>query len=443
MTASEQQLPAVNLIVREQSGQLFYNAKFRYRGKQVWRTIGPAWVSAGAAPGEFRPRRGRPAEGFFDNAAAQFRAAEIVEDYVHAVLHAEQLAEEARNRGVTFREVAHAYMDWLQNVKGAKPSTLRSHWSNLAEPGTPYKRGEGVTAGHIMAALGDRPAAEIEPAEVEALLRHIAETGVAPATVNRNREIINAIFNYGTKPTTFSLPSNPAKHSDRRRIPAAPPLVFYRPEEIEALARAMTAGAHRPANWQRDELDIWEDSRDGEAVRVAAYAGLRLGELLALRWRDIDWTGSALIISRAMSAGIEGSTKTDVARQVPLSDQAAGALDRLSKRPDYTSPSDFIFCNAYGRPLDGSALRRRFKRARDAAGLRPLRWHDLRHTFGSLLVAGGLDLVSVKEAMGHAQLGTTTRYLHARPATETAAKFTSAFASAVATDPLQAESDRT
>lgn len=91
------------------------------------------------------------------------------------------------------------------------------------------------------------------------------------------------------------------------------------------------------------------------------------------------------------------------------------------------TPDDYVFCNVYGRRLDDSALRRRFKRARDAAGLRPLRWHDLRHTFGSLLVAGGVDLVSVRDAMGHAQLATTSRYLHARPAAERAASFTVAF----------------
>ena len=110
-----------------------------------------------------------------------------------------------------------------------------------------------------------------------------------------------------------------------------------------------------------------------------------------------------------------------------MADQAAAALERLSHRDHFTSPDDLVFCNAIGRPIDGSALRRRYKRARDTAGLRPLRWHDLRHTFGSLLVAGGVDTVTVKEAMGHAQLTTTSRYLHARPATETAAKFTSVF----------------
>jgi site-specific recombinase XerD len=57
-----------------------------------------------------------------------------------------------------------------------------------------------------------------------------------------------------------------------------------------------------------------------------------------------------------------------------------------------------------------------------------LRWHDLRHTFGSLLVAAGIDTVTVKAAMGHSRITTTERYLHARPATQSAAAFTGAFA---------------
>jgi integrase len=87
-----------------------------------------------------------------------------------------------------------------------------------------------------------------------------------------------------------------------------------------------------------------------------------------------------------------------------------------------------VFANRLGRRLDASALRRRFERARDAAGLEPLRFHDLRHSYGSLLVAGGVDLASVKAAMGHSQIATTERYLHARPAGELADRFTLAFA---------------
>jgi integrase len=152
-----------------------------------------------------------------------------------------------------------------------------------------------------------------------------------------------------------------------------------------------------------------------------------MGELLALHVEDIDWSGSALIISRAVSAGVERGTKSGRVRQVPLADHAAGALARVMDREDFTGRGEFMLCNAYGRRLDGSALLQRYIRARDAIGLRPLRWHDLRHTFGSLLVAGGIDLVSVKDAIGHSQLTTTSRYLHARPAKERAAAITAAF----------------
>ena len=160
-------------------------------------------------------------------------------------------------------------------------------------------------------------------------------------------------------------------------------------------------------------MEVAEDAQDAELVRVAAYSGLRLGELLALRWQDVDFTGHALTISRAISSGVESSTKSGRVRRVPLPDQAAAAVDRLSKREDYTTPEDRVFCNVLGRTLDGSALRRRFKRARDAAELRPLRFHDLRHTYGSLLAAGGVDLVAIQAAMGHSALATTGRYLHA------------------------------
>lgn len=114
-------------------------------------------------------------------------------------------------------------------------------------------------------------------------------------------------------------------------------------------------------------------------------------------------------------------------RRVPMPDQAAVALDRVSRRHDFTAAGEFVFVNELGRPLDGSALRRRVKLARDRAGLRPLRFHDLRHTYGSLLAAAGVDLVTIQSAVGHSQLATTSRYLHAKPTTEQAEGFTRAF----------------
>lgn len=159
-----------------------------------------------------------------------------------------------------------------------------------------------------------------------------------------------------------------------------------------------------------------EDVQDAELVRVGAYAGLRRGELVALRWREVDFVGRKIIVRRALSGETEvRSTKSRLVRQVPLPDQAAAALERLSRRGEFTVTDDYVFASRLGRRLDPSALRRRFERARDAAGLEPLRFHDLRHTYGSLLVAGGIDLPSVKAAMGHSHITTTERYLHARP----------------------------
>jgi integrase len=437
-------LPTASLIVRATDTEVYYDAKFRHDGKQIMRRIGPAWLNRDGS-GNWVARKGRVAEGYFDERRAHVQAAAIAEAYVRDTVEIERVEQERRTRGVTFREVAHAYLDWLEDIRGAKPSTMNSHRSDLAEPGTPHKRGDGAKAGHIMANLGNTPATKVTTAQVDAVLNEVAATGISPRSVNRYREIMVAVFNFGMKSSRFNLPTNPAMRSDRRRPQSPGALIFYTPEEVEALARTIAQGRHRDIRpYHEDRLPYMfrEDEQDAEAVRVAAYCGLRLGELLVLRWRNVDWRGSALTIERAISAGIEGTTKSGLVRRVPMADQAAAALDRLSRREHFTSPDDLVFGSAIGRPLDGSALRRRYKKARDVAGLRPLRWHDLRHTFGSLLVAGGVDLVTVKDAMGHAQLTTTSRYLHARPATETAAKFTSAFATTSASQPDKEPDER-
>ena len=294
----------------------------------------------------------------------------------------ERDADERRRRGVTFRGLAAEYVEWLEHVKGAKPSTLRDHRLLLAEPGQAYRRGKGVSRGLVMAALGDRPAREVTTRDVEDLLRSVSSTGVAPRTVNKVRQLVSAIFNYGMRPSTYGLVMNPAAHADRRAEPERGPLAFYSPEQLEALAHSLAAGAHRDPSRRAlsdDEIAARarEDVQDAELARVAAYAGLRRGELVALRWRDIDFAGRKIIVRRALSGDTElRSTKSRRAREVPLPDQAAAALDRLSRRDEFTGPDDYVFPNRFGRRLDPSALRRRFERARDAAGLEPLRFHD-------------------------------------------------------------------
>jgi len=427
--------PTSRPFVRVRATGPFWYAKWYRHGKPVIRALGPAWVEADGRGG-WRRRRERAVDGALTEGQAYERMLELVRAHDEVETGLEQDADARRRRGVTFRELAQDYLAWLAEVKDAKPKTLMEHRYLLIEPGTVYKRRPGVAQGRIMAALGDLPVREITTRDIEALLRSIAKTGVAPRTVNKTRQLVCAIFNFGMRPSTYALDSNPAKHADRRAEPEPGPLAFYGAEQVEALARALAAGAHRdpraPAVSDGEAAArAAEDAQDAELIRVAAYTGLRRGELVTLRWREVDFARRKIIVRRSLSGGVEAtSTKSRRTREVPLPDQAAIALDRLTRREEFTDPDEYVFVNRLGRRLDPSAIRRRFERARDAAGLEPLRFHDLRHTYGSLLVAGGIDLASVKAAMGHSRITTTERYLHARPATEQAGRFTRALGAA-------------
>jgi integrase len=167
-------------------------------------------------------------------------------------------------------------------------------------------------------------------------------------------------------------------------------------------------------------------TRDGLMFRVASFAGLRRGELISLRWRHIDFDRSLMHVVESVSAGQDARVKDHEGRTVPLAPQLAEAL--LGWRPRDARDEDLIFPGTLpGRKLDGDALSRRYREIRDSAGLRPLRFHDLRHTFGSLAVDGGASLVQVQAWMGHADIGTTMRYLHSKRRTEDAALLGAAF----------------
>jgi integrase len=427
--------PSARPFIRQRATGPFWYGKWSRNGQPVIRALGRAWAESDGNGG-WRRKRGRTPEGVLTEAEAAARMLALVREHDAQQTLLERDAEERCRRGVTFRELAAEYLDWLEQVRGGKPSTVRDHRFLLAEPGQAYRRGKGASRGLIIGMLGDRPAREVTTREIDDLLRSVSSTGVSPRTVNKARQLVCAIFNYGMRPSTYALPSNPAQYADRRREPDSAPLAFYSPEQVEALARALADGAHRdpdrPALSEAERVARGrEDAQDAELIRLAAYAGLRRGELVALRWRDVDFVGRKLTVRRALSGDTElRSTKSRRAREVPLPDQAAAALERLSRRGEFTGPDDYVFANRLGRRLDPSALRRRFERARDAAGLEPLRFHDLRHTYGSLLVAGGIDLASVKAAMGHSRITTTERYLHARPAGELADRFSRALAGA-------------
>jgi hypothetical protein len=148
--------PSPALIIRESSGQAFYEAKFRHDRRQVKRRLGPAWlVRVGDT---WRPRGGRVGDGYLDERRAHVAAAQIVDDYLREAADRTRAEAERQAEPVTFREVARDYLRWLATVRGAKPSTLRDRESVLAEPGAPYRRGAKTLNGYVMGALGNRPA---------------------------------------------------------------------------------------------------------------------------------------------------------------------------------------------------------------------------------------------------------------------------------------------
>jgi hypothetical protein len=205
--------PSARPFIRQRATGPFWYAKWSRNGQPVIRALGRAWVESDGTGG-WRRRRGRAPDGMLTEAMACERMLMLVRRHDAEQTLLERGAEERRRRGVTFRELAVEYLDWLEHVKDAKPSTLRDHRLLLAEPGQAYRRGSGSSRGQVMAALADRPAREVTTREVEDLLQSISSTGVAPRTVNKVRQLVCAIFNYGMRPSTYGLANNPVIYAD-------------------------------------------------------------------------------------------------------------------------------------------------------------------------------------------------------------------------------------
>jgi len=150
---------------------------------------------------------------------------------------------------------------------------------------------------------------------------------------------------------------------------------------------------------------------------TAVMTGMRRGELLALQWGDIDWNSSEISVRRSVFRGefIKPKTKNSI-RRIVMSPVLRQALEqhRLFGR---SSDMDLLFSNENGLPLDPENLiKREFHPALDRAGLRRIRFHDLRHTYASLLISQGENIKFIQSQLGHASAKTTLdRYGHLMP----------------------------
>ncbi len=420
---AQAQQGSLRLRLREGAGEkVYWDAEWRYRLDSLapWKfkkcRLGLAWQVPDGAGG-WKKRKGRCPDGWLDERAANVAAVAAMEAHAREMAASERDHRKAAEAFVSVRELSKQWLSWLTDVRGAKPSTVADYAFLLREPNHPHRRGGGSSPGRIMAALGDRRASGVTTREISEFLRTLDRAGLSARNVNKHRQILATMFAYGCREDSFSLPTNPVEGTDKRREDPPPALDYYEVEEVEALARCCERGQQRTTRNVADPDELAaraaEDRQDAEAFRLLFYTGLRLGEVLTLRWADVNLPDRLLLVRRGLSAGEETLPKGRRHRFVPLSAPAATALARLAGRAEFVGPDDYVLANRLGRRLDGSALRRRYKRGCVAAGLRPVRLHGLRHAAGSL-VARTSDAVFVRDFLGHAKLATTDRYLSAK-----------------------------
>ena len=356
-----------NVFRREGTRGPVWYAKYRLPdGRQVQRRVGPAWTT-----------RGRPAAGFYTR-----RTAQAWLDQVLAEARRGELPGMVRT-GATFADAVAEYMRWLEQDRARKPTTLRGY--------------ESIMKAHLLPAFGERRLEDITADEVEAWSAELAARGLANATRLR---ILTCLFGVMKRAKrVWKLPRNPIADVEKPiQSHAAIELEIFSPKEIHALVRAA------------------ESEQDAAIFLTAAFTGLRRGELAALRWRSVDFTRRTIRVVASYSERSLSTPKSGRARSVPMARAVAEVLAQLVVRGYADQEDELVFPGTFGEYLDGSALYRRYKAALKRAGLRPLRFHDLRHTFGTQVISNpAVSILQLKAWMGHSDIDTTMKYLHYAP----------------------------
>lgn len=273
---------------------------------------------------------------------------------------------------------------WLAGIRGlVRPRTYEGYEYRLRQ--------------HVLPRLGQRRLDEIGVDDVLGLISELRDLGYSAWSIRSILTPLSRLFS----------------HAVRRDVIAASP--------ISKLDRG-----ERPAVWKREQrvLNSEEIGRLLDAappryrtlIAAAILTGLRQSELLGLRWRDIDFEEELIRVRNALDRrGKDVPPKTQHAvRDVVLIPTLARALNEHRARSTFSRPEDYVFASRVGTPLHWrNVARRALKPALAAAGLEPLRWHDLRHTFASLLIGGGANVVFTSRQLGHGSSDITLRvYSH-------------------------------
>lgn len=308
-------------------------------------------------------------------------------------LRAIEVGAEAEVRGDTVGE----FLDqWLNDV--VKPSV---------RPWT-YRGYEVHVRLHLKPLLGKIPLARLTALDVQKALNRKGTDGLKPKSVRYVRGTLRAALNHAVK--WGLIERNPA---------AVVAIPRVEPYEIQPFTPAEA----------RTFLDSIKGDRLEALYSVALTMGLRQGEALGLRWRDIDLELGYLRVTKQLqrldgrSELVEPKTARS-RRQVALPASIAKSLrehrdrqdaERIEASDDWTE-LDLVFSSPNGKPLDATAVSKGFHRVLDRAGLAQRRFHDLRHSCATLLLVQGVAPRVVMDVLGHSQIAMTMNtYSHVIP----------------------------
>jgi len=347
--------------------------RFRVGDTDSAKVLGKAWQ-----------RRSRPPEGYLTKGMA--------EEALRAFL-AREGARLAAAGGVTFGQAADAYLEALEariEASDFRATTLRTY--------------RNIIDRDLRRHFGTKRVGAVSNGDVQDYRAKLVERGLRASTINQHRAVLSGVFKLAVR--RYGLAEDPSTAFDRARTrtTGSGEIQFYTPEEVERLC----AVAHNP--------------QDAAIYRTAAFTGLRLSELRALRWRAIDFDRSLVHVERGYTdEGGQALPKSWKVRSVPMAPQVAQTLRALREREHFTEDDALVFVDDVGGWVGADRLYRRFVAAGERAGLPRLRFHDLRHSFGTMAVQA-FPLSDVKAYMGHANIATTMVYAHHVPQPDAAAK---------------------
>jgi integrase len=293
-----------------------------------------------------------------------------------------------REDRTALEEAGERYVEHLETVKRRKPTTITDYRTILRR--------------HLAPFMGDRAIDAVDGVLIRRYISAKLREGLSHKTVRNHVVFLHGLFGHAV--ARGWARANPV---DRADLPVAggtdPNIRYLRAEELEALYRATPD----------DDL--------GRVERVlymtAAMAGLRLGELVGLPWSDINWTAGVIRVRRSFTHGAWSTPKSRTSsRAVPLPDRLAGELERHYQRSAFGHDDDLVFAHPQlGTVLDVSKLRKRFHAALERTEVRRVRFHDLRHSYGTAMAAAGTPMRALMEFMGHASMQTTLIYADYSP----------------------------